>query len=154
MRIYEKRIFEMIEDDVLDKMIDNKIDFDKLPEKDKHILKYGKEHPDVEYDRNKESNIYVGIDDILEFVYVSHNVSDDKTHITFSGTIIYNDDEYEGEINLMQHMASITFFNIKGDEFDPRSEKTHEMALQSIIQELINDKIINGTIQGRDPNEE
>ena len=37
MKMYEKKIFELIEDDVLDKMLDNDIAFDKLSDEDKYV---------------------------------------------------------------------------------------------------------------------
>jgi hypothetical protein len=148
MKMYERSLFESIEDDVLDKMLDQGIPFNSLDDNDKHILQQGREHPDVAYNNSRKDDKYVGIPNVLEFIYDDHSIIDKgiDSEIIVSGTVIHNGDEYEGEIHIAKDSVNVRFYDIKGKEFYPNNQQEAN-SIETMFNDVLKDKVVPGLEQ-------
>ena len=149
------KIFEnKLQDDILDKMLDKGVKFNSLDKYDQYTLRHGKEHPEKLEQDERDERTYIGIRDVLEFVYDKHEniggqVLDDDSPpkpsaFRVSGTILYKTDEYEGYLELGQDYMKVEFKNQKNEEFDPRHDENHIKAMNFMFNNVIKDKLIPG----------
>lgn len=139
------------QDDILDKMLDDALPFDKLSKYDQHALKTGEEHPELSKQNEKLQKTFIGIENVLSFILDDVNINDES--ITMSGTIIYNDDEYVGQLfQHKKHAGYVKFVNDDKGEFDPRNDEylhksmseMFDTAIKYYLNKLEDDNTYNG----------